>query len=207
MIKSYKNIPEQLGGYTALTQEKLDEYQEILAAQDIAREQDQETISHAIGGIWAIALYEHYLDIIIGNGDDIEGAYGLIDREFMKREYDYDMTAEEFDAWVEEQQEWFIESRNLPAEPSTFPCLMNWLEDFFTNELLLPDSLLNQEAQEKALLEYPDHDFEAMKQGMLLHLQWIREKLVPAVMPPSWKEEDTPAVYKAIAGGMKRDFH
>lgn len=207
MTTFYKNLPEQLGAYALMTEAKFKAYQDILAREDVKDVQDQQKISLAIGGIWTIVLYENYLDVIVGDGDDIQGEYGLIDREFMKREYGYDMSAEEFDSWVAKQQEWFIESRNLPAEPSTFPCLMNWLEDFFTDEVLLPDSHLNQEAEKRALLEYPDHDFETMKQGMLLHLQWIREQLVPALMPPTWKEEDTPAAYKAIAGGMKPELH
>ena len=200
MTNSIKDLPEQLAGYSQLTQQKLNEYQTYLKQQADVDEPDMDKISRAIGGIYTIAMYEHYLDTITDE-------YGFISREFLAQEYDIDLDEAEFDEWVEEQQEWFIESRNLPASPATFPCLMNWLDDFYTNELLLPDSTLNLQAQENAALEYPDYNPDEMRSGMLTHLQWIKDTLVPALMPAEWQQKGTPVVYQNIAGGIKRHLN
>ncbi len=201
MTKTYKNLAEQLQGYTENIQSKLTEHQAVLLQERARNAPDATTLSNAMGAIYAIAMYETYLDIICDT-------YGFIDREFMAREYDHEMTPKEFDEWVEEQQEWFTESANLPAEPSTFPCLINWLDDFFTTELLLPDSTLNLQVREKAAEEFADYDEGALRDGMMKHLQWLREALVPALMPRSWTEDDTPDIYKKLAlSSLKRQLN
>lgn len=209
MTTEYKNLPEQLVGYSGLVQKKLEEYQADLLGHRSSDTPDAEKLSRIMGAIYAIGMYEVYLDIMFGNEDNgTPAAYGLIDREHMNTEYGYDMTEEEFDAWVEEQQDWFIESATLPAGPSTLPCIMNWLDDFLTNELLLPDSTLNLQAHEKASEEFADYDMDALRQGMLGHLEWIRSDLVPALMPPAWSQDDAPEAYKNIAlGGLKRHLN
>ena len=181
MQREIKNLPDQLAAYSVQIQAKIEKYQAELAAENEKDIPDLTKQSQCLGGIWAIAMYESYLDIMFGNNDP--------DPE--KR--------------VEEHQDWLVENSHIPAEASTFRGLVNWLEDFFTSEMLIPDSMLNLEAQEKVEREYADYDYDQVKQGMLMHLQWLRETLLPTLMPASWKQEDTPEIYKSIVnGGMKR---
>lgn len=148
-----------------------------------------------MGQIFAVAQYDNYLDTLCDN-------YGFVTRAFLKEKYDSDLSPEEFEEWVTEQQDWFIESGNIPGEPEVFPVLMSAFANYFTDDLLNPQSKLVTGARDSASHECADYDWDAMQQGMMDHLTWLRNLLVPKLMPADWDSEKTPETYRNIALGV-----